>query len=287
MATKVTVLGIGLMGAGMARSLLREGLDVTVWNRSADKARPLAADGASVIDGPDPAAAVADADVVLAMLFDAAATDRVLRQVLPATREDSVVVQCATIGIDAAEAFAELAREHGRAYVDAPVLGTRQPAEQGKLTVIASGPKERQSYVAEVFDAIGARTIWAGERPGDSQRLKLVANSWTLTLTAAAGQAVAFADALGLDPQAFLDTIAGGAMDTPYAQGKGRAMIAGDFAPAFATSGAVKDTALIADAMHAAGVDDRVMRAVNAEFEASAKAGHAEDDMAAVVRAFR
>ncbi len=287
MATKVTVLGIGLMGAGMARSMLREGLDVTVWNRSADKARPLHEHGASVVEDADPAAAVADADLVVTMLFDAPATEAVMRQALPAMRADAVWIQCATIGIEASSRMAALAHEHDVAFADAPVLGTRQPAEQGKLAVLVGGPEALKPKVSPVFDAIGARTIWVGERPGDGHRLKLVANAWTLTLTAAAGQSIALAESLGLEPQQFLDTIAGGLMDSQYAQNKGRAMISGDFAPAFAVSGAVKDTALIADAMREAGVDDRLMRTVNAEFEAIVKAGHGDDDMGAVVHAFR
>lgn len=287
MATKVTVLGIGLMGAGMARSMLREGLDVTVWNRNADKARPLDEHGASVVEDADPAAAVADADLVVSMLFDAAATEEVMRRALPAMRADAVWIQSATIGIEASSRMADLAHEHDVAFVDAPVLGTRQPAEEGRLAVLVGGPEALKPKVSPVFDAIGARTIWVGERPGDGHRLKLVANAWTLTLTAAAGQSIALAESLGLEPQQFLDTIAGGLMDSQYAQNKGRAMISGDFAPAFAVSGAVKDTALIADAMREAGVDDRLMRTVNAEFEATAKAGHGDDDMGAVVHAFR
>ncbi len=279
MTKSVAVLGTGMMGAGMARSLLRAGLDVTVWNRSADKARPLAADGAAV--AADPAEAVVGADVVLTVLFDADSTAEVVRDLKLGA--DVVWVQSGTVGLDGARRLAELAGDAG--YVDAPVLGTRKPAEEGKLTVLASGPFPLREKVAPVFDAVGARTVWAGERPGDGQRLKLAANSWVLSITAATAQAVALTRGLGLEPEAFLDAISGGAVDSGYAQLKGRAMIAGDFTPSFGVDGAVKDADLILAAMREAGTDDRVMRALHEQYRVAADHNGSED-MSAVVRAF-
>ncbi|MBW4717926.1 NAD(P)-dependent oxidoreductase [Saccharothrix obliqua] len=279
MAKTVAVLGTGMMGAGMARSLLRAGLSVAVWNRSADKARPLADDGARVAE--DPADAVAGADVVLTVLFDADSTAEVVRGL--DLGEDVVWVQSGTVGLEGARRLAGLAGEAG--YVDAPVLGTRKPAEEGALTVLAAGPLALRDRVAEVFDAIGSRTVWAGERPGDGQRLKLAANSWVLSITAATAQAVALTRGLGLEPGAFLDAIAGGAVDSGYAQVKGRAMIADDFTPSFALDGAVKDADLVLAAMREAGTDDRLMRALHEQYRVAAD-HNGGDDMAAVVRAF-
>ncbi|MEU6148484.1 NAD(P)-dependent oxidoreductase [Actinosynnema sp. NPDC047251] len=279
MTKSVAVLGTGMMGAGMARSLLRAGLSVAVWNRSADKARPLAEDGAVV--AADPASAVEGADVVLTVLFDADSTAEVVGGL--DLGEDVVWVQSGTVGLIGAQRLAGLAG--GAGYVDAPVLGTRKPAEDGKLTVLAAGPTALRDRVAPVFDAIGARTVWAGEKPGDGQRLKLAANSWVLSITAATAQAVALSRGLGLEPEAFLDAIAGGAADSAYAQAKGRAMIAGDFAPSFGIDGAVKDAELILDAMREAGTEDRVMRALHEQYRVAADHGGTED-MAAVVRAF-
>lgn len=283
MSEKVTVLGTGIMGAGMARNLLRAGLDVTVWNRNTDRARPLADDGATVAD--DPAAAVAGADVVLTMLFDAAAVTEVMASALPAMGERALWVQSSTVGVPATDEFAALARERGVGFVDAPVLGTRQPAEQGTLTVVAAGPESLRDRVSPVFEAVGARTVWVSERAGDGHRLKLVVNAWVLSITAATAQSIALAGGLGLAPERFLDTLAGGPTDSGYAQLKGRNMIAGEFAPAFAVSGAVKDTSLILDALRESGVDDRLMHAVHAQFADTAAAGHTDDDMAAVIRA--
>jgi 3-hydroxyisobutyrate dehydrogenase len=280
----VVVLGTGLMGSGMARSLLRAGFDVVVWNRSVAKARPLAEDGAVVAD--DPKTAVAEADVVLTMLFDAAATCAVMTEALPAVRAQSVWAQCATVGLEGGQRLAELSAKHGVPYVDAPVLGSRAPAEQGKLTVLAAGHQGLRASVAPVFDAIGIRTVWAGERPGDGQRLKLAANSWVLSITAATAQAVALTRGLGLDPDLFLEAIAGGLADSTYAQVKGRAMIDGDFVPAFGVDGAVKDSELIAAALDVVGSDDRLMRVLHSLYLTAEERGEGAEDMAAVIRAF-
>ncbi|WP_309110458.1 NAD(P)-dependent oxidoreductase [Saccharothrix sp.] len=278
MTKSVAVLGTGIMGAGMARNLLRAGLDVAVWNRSADKARPLGEDGARVADTPEEA--VAGVDVVLTVLFDADSTAEVVRGL---DLSDAVWVQSGTVGLEGTERLVELAGS--TPFVDAPVLGTRKPAEEGKLTVLAAGPLALRDRVAPVFEAIGSRTVWAGERPGDGHRLKLAANSWVLSITAATAQAVALTRGLGLEPEAFLDVIAGGPTDSTYAQVKGRAMIAGDFTPSFGIDGAVKDADLILEAMRAAGTDDRVMRALHEQYRVAADHRGAED-MAAVVRAF-
>jgi len=283
--SSVAVLGTGIMGAGMARSLAKAGLDVTVWNRSADKARPLSDDGARV--AADPAEAVSGADVVVTMLFDVDAVAEVMERAMPATPEHAVWAQTSTVGLVGTQRLAELAGRYGRGYVDAPVLGTKQPAEQGELIVLASGPRDLEPRVAPVFEAIGSRTIWVGERVGDGHRLKLVLNSWVLSITAATGQAIALARGLGVDPQLFLDALAGGGTDSPYAQLKGRAMIAGEFQPAFGMAGAVKDAELIVDALREAGEDPSLMQAVHHLMSAAADAGHADEDMAAVVYAFR
>jgi 3-hydroxyisobutyrate dehydrogenase len=262
--TNVTVLGTGIMGAGMARSLARAGLSVTAWNRSEAKAGPLADAGVTV--AADLKSAVAGADVVVTMLFDLPAVTEVMSRALPAMPAGAVWAQTSTVGLDDTEQLASLAEKHGVPFVDAPVLGTRQPAEDGKLIVLAGGPASVRDVVAPVFDAIGSRTVWVGDRPGDGHRLKLVANAWVLTVTVGTAQSIALATDLGLDPQSFLDAIAGGPLDSAYAQLKGKGMIGRDFSPAFTAAGAAKDARLIRAAMTEAGTDDSVMTALQALF---------------------
>jgi 3-hydroxyisobutyrate dehydrogenase len=282
---RVAVLGTGIMGTGMARSLLRSGLDVTVWNRHPGRAAPLAADGAHVAFSPPEA--VADADVAITMLWDGNSVADVMADALPAAPEGLLWVQASTVSLhDAGDMLPALADGCDARYIDAPVLGTRLPAEEGKLTILAAAPQALRDPVRPVFGAIGARTVWVSERPGDGTRLKLVANSWVATMVAAAGQSIALAEGLGLDPRAFLDMMEGSAVDAPYLHVKGEAILARQFAPSFAVDGAVKDTGLIAAAMRESGTDASLMEAVGHQYRKAAEAGYGEDDMAAVYRAF-
>src|SRR3954447_9957145 len=178
--TKAAVLGTGIMGAAMARNLLSAGMEVSAWNRSREKAEPLREDGAEVADSP--ADAARGADFLLTMLADVDAIEEaVAGDVLPALTEGGVWLQMSTVGEDGSNRLAEIAREHGVSYVDAPVLGTRQPAEQGQLVVLASGPEEVREQSEPVFDAVGSKTVWLGEA-GAGSRLKLVTNNWIVGL---------------------------------------------------------------------------------------------------------
>ena len=271
---------MGAMGAGMAQSLLREDIEVTVWNRTVERSEPLADDGATV--ALDPTAAVADADVVVAMLFDAASTLELMATVLPAMKQDAVFVQCATVGVDGAARTAALAAEHGVAFLDCPVLGTKAPAEQGKLVMLASGDPALRERVQPAFDAMAAKTIWVGDELGLGSKLKLVCNAWIATLAAAVGQSLALAKGLRVDQQLMLDAFDGAAAGSPYLQMKGKAIVESSFAPQFSVDGVRKDTGLIRDAIEAAGLSTVLVDGVRAAFDAASEAGHGGDDMAAV-----
>jgi 3-hydroxyisobutyrate dehydrogenase len=283
--TTVAVLGTGLMGAGMARSMARAGLRVNAWNRTLEKALPL--EEAGIVVAREPQDAVRDADVIVTMLFDGDAVEQLMRRVFDAVPEHAVWAQCATVGVEWTDRLAGLAQSHGVAFVDAPVLGTRQPAENGALAVFAGGPSAVRERVTPVFDAIGSRTVWVGEEPGSGHRLKLTANAWVLTVTAATAQSVGLAERLGVDPRLFLEAIAGGALDCTYAQIKGPAMIEGDFTPSFSLAGAIKDAALVEQATRAAGGNGELMGALRAAYESAGRGVDADgEDMAAVIRAF-
>ncbi|MFI5973051.1 NAD(P)-dependent oxidoreductase [Streptomyces sp. NPDC051452] len=278
----VSVLGTGIMGAAMARNLCRAGLDVRVWNRTREKAEPLAAAGARVADSP--AEAVEGADVVVTMLYDGETVLDTLREAAPALRPGTVWAQCTTVGTDLIGRLAAFADEHGLVFYDAPVLGTREPAETGQLTVLAAGPEEGRERVAPVFDAVGAKTVWTGDdgSAGSASRLKLVANSWVLAVTAAAGETLALAKALDVDPRQFLDLIAGGPLDMGYLRAKATLVLEDKLSPAsFAVTTAEKDARLIVAAGERAGVRLDVAAATADRLARAAAQGHADEDMAA------
>jgi 3-hydroxyisobutyrate dehydrogenase len=283
--TKVAVLGTGIMGAAMVRNLLSGGMEVRVWNRSREKAEPLEEDGAEVADSP--ADAARGADFLLTMLADAAVIEEaVAGDVLPALDEGAVWLQMSTVGEDGSGRLAEIASEHGVPYVDAPVLGTKQPAEQGQLVVLASGPEGAREKSERVFDAVGSKTIWLGEA-GTGSRLKLVINNWIVGLLGVLAETVAFANTIGVDPSRFLETIEGGPLGLPYAQLKGNMMIEEDFPTSFSANLARKDAGLVLGTAEAHDLQMPIARAVAARFDEAIRAGHGEEDMAAVYRATR
>jgi 3-hydroxyisobutyrate dehydrogenase len=283
--TKVAVLGTGIMGAAMARNLLAEGMEVRAWNRSREKAEPLEEDGAEVADSP--ADAARGADFLLTMLADADVVEEAIAgDVLPALAEDGVWLQMSTVGEDGSNRLAETANEHGVDFVDAPVLGTRQPAEQGQLVVLASGPEEIRERSQRIFDAVGSKTVWLGEA-GAGSRLKLVVNNWIVGLLGVLAETVALANSTGVDPARFLETIEGGPLGLPYAQLKGNMMIEEDFPTSFSARLARKDTGLVLDTAEAQDLEMPIARAVAARFDEAIQAGHGEQDMAAIYQATR
>ena len=274
----IAVLGAGgTMGRPMAANLARAGLSVRGWNRTREKAEPLAGDGVEIVD--EPAGAARDAAVLVTMLADKEAVLEVAGDALGAAADEVLWLQMSTIGIEGTEACATLASERGATFVDAPVLGTKAPAEAGELVVIASGPAKAREPAEPIFDAVGQRTVWAGEA-GAGTRLKLVANAWVVSIVEGIAETVALAEGLGVDPAGFLDVVKGGAMDLPYLQMKGKAIIERDFEPSFKLRLAAKDAGLVVEAARDASLDLPMMRTI-AERMREGTSEHGDKDMAA------
>jgi 3-hydroxyisobutyrate dehydrogenase len=279
---RIAVLGTGLMGAPMARNLALAGHEVRAWNRTIDKAHPLRDDGIEV--AADPAAAAAGCEVVMTMLADAGAVLAVARDAGLAGGQ--VWWQASTIGLEGTEQCATLAAEAGAALVDAPVLGTRQPAEDGKLVVLASGPTAALATCAPLFDAVAARAMTLGEA-GAGSRLKLAVNAWVLAVTEGTAEAIALAEALGLDPALVGEALDGGPLDLPYFRMKAKLMAADEFPASFALALAAKDAGLVEEAAERYGADLPAARAVAERLREAVEAGHGDEDMAATYRLAR
>jgi 3-hydroxyisobutyrate dehydrogenase len=278
----LAVLGTGIMGAAMARNWLAAGESVRVWNRTRAKAEPLAEAGA-VVAG-DPAGAVDGADIVVTMLYDADSVADAMDEAAPGLRPGVLWLQMSTVGVAGAQRLGDLAAKLGLVYVDAPVTGTRQPAEQGQLGVLASGPDEVRQRVEALLDPVAGKVHWLGAA-GAGSRLKLVFNSWALNAVTAVAQALALADGLGVDPRTFLELVKGGPLDLGYAHVKGDAMLRRRYPASFAVSGAAKDARLILEACEAAGVDPAGVAVAARLLDEAAELGHRDDDMAAVYEA--
>jgi 3-hydroxyisobutyrate dehydrogenase len=278
----VAVFGAGgTMGEPMARNIAKAGIAVRAWNRSGEKAEPLAEDGADVLDTA--AEAASGASVLLTILSDAEAVTSAMEGpdgVLAGAEGGALWLQMSTIGVEGTERCATLAEQHGLTLVDAPVVGTKQPAEQGKLTVLASGPEEAREGCEPIFDAISQKAVWLGEA-GTGTRMKLVINSWLLSLVEGLAETIAFAEGFDIDPAQFLETIAGGPIDNAYAQMKGKMMIERSFEPAFKLQLAAKDARLVLEAAQRHDLDLPMLEAIRSQLEEAAEE-HGDKDMSAV-----
>jgi len=280
---RVAVLGTGTMGAPIARNLLRAGFEVRVWNRSPAKAEGLAAAGALVAS--QPVAAAAGVDVLITMVTDGAAVEQMMTGpggALSALGPRAVWIQMSTVGVDWCERLANLAARYGVAFVDAPVSGSSQPAEDGQLVILASGAGPVRSRVEPVFDVLGRQTLWL-EQVGDGSRLKLALNNWLAVQVEGMAETLTLSRALGLDPHLFLTTVAGGPLASAYATNKGTAMLDADFAPGFPLQHAAKDAALAADAAHHHRVDLPLTAALLRRWQRAIDLGHGADDVASAI----
>ena len=278
--TTVAVLGAGgTMGKGIARNLAAgAGIAVRAWNRTAARLDDLEGEeGFEVCSGVEDA--VRGADAILTILSDAGAVLETIEAAAPALAPGAVWLQQSTIGVEGSDRCVELASEQGLELVDAPVLGTKQPAEAGELVILAAGPEQLRGRVEPLFAAIGKKTIWVGEA-GAASRLKVAVNAWIVSVVEGGAETLALAGALGIDPRLVLEALEGGPLDLPYLRLKSKAMLERDFTPSFRLALAAKDAGLAAEAAAALGLELPMLGAIR-ERLAEAADEHGDEDMAA------
>ena len=279
----VAVLGIGAMGHGMAASALRAGIPTIVWNRTMEATRDLAELGAEVAETA--ADAARRAAIVVTMVTDADAVLSIARDqgMLAALAPGAIWAQMSTIGVAGTDRVAAMAgaERPDVMLLDAPVSGSKDPAERGQLTIFASGPDEARPRVAPLFDALGQRTIWVGEA-GAGTRLKLVNNTWLAFAAEAVAASVALARRLGLETETVVDALGGGPLVSTWQAAKLRRIADGEFSAQFALSLALKDVHL---ALQAAGGDRfAVLACLADEWQQAVDQGLGEQDLTIVTR---
>jgi 3-hydroxyisobutyrate dehydrogenase len=221
MCANVAVLGLGIMGAALARSAARAGLRTTGWDRSAERASTIASDRVHIAETARNA--VQDADIVVTMVSDADAVLSIMkeREGLAAMEPGAAWIQMSTIGVEGTERASRLAGTRPEIiFVDAPVAGSKDAAEQAKLVILASGDQTRAGKtVQRFFDAIGARTHWLGN-VGQGTRMKLLFNAWLGVLMEGVAEVALLGDALGIDHGRFASLVSGGPLVPPWAVAK-------------------------------------------------------------------
>ena len=276
----VAVIGAGIMGSAMTRNLVAAGLTTRVWDRSPPATGPLADAGAVV--AASAREAVRDAGVVITMLSTADAVESVIFDggVADAFADGCVWAQMGTIGVEATRRIAGrlAAQRPGVIFVDAPVSGSKGPAEQGQLLILASGPAAATDVVRPVFDVIGRKTVWLGEA-GRGSQVKLVVNAYLSILIEGVAETMELADRLGIGHEQLAEVIEGGPLDAPIADAKLHKIASGDFTPEFPLEWALKDVDLVIDA--AGGQAPPLLAALSGQWHAAVAAGYGRQDISA------
>ena len=282
--TKVAFLGIGTMGHALATSAMRAGIPTVVWNREPEATRDLAELGANVAETAIEAAQ--QAAIVVTMVTDADAVMSIARDqgMLAALAPGAIWAQMSTIGLAGIERVAAMVDDERPdvTFLDAPVSGSKEPAERGQLLIFASGPEDARPRVTPLFDALGQRTIWVGP-VGSGSRMKLVNNTWLAFTSEAVASAVALARRLGIETEQLVDALGSGPLMSPWQAAKLQRIASGEFSTQFALSLALKDVRL---ALQAAG-DDRlaVLACLADEWQRVVDKGLGGQDITVVTRA--
>lgn len=283
----VGYLGMGIMGSAMAGRLVDAGFPVTVWNRSKDKCDPVVAKGAKVADTPK--AVFESCDIVFACTSDPASAKAVVfgeDGVLAGISAGKKFVDMSTVDEDTAKEIAAAVSAKGGIFLEAPVSGSKGPALQGTLIILAAGDKALQEEAQPCFDVMGKRTFFLGE-VGAGARMKLVVNMVMGINICALSEGLALGTKGGLEGGDILEVIKEGALNCPMYGLKGPTMLADKFDPAFPLKHQQKDVRLAIALGDQIGQPVPVAAAANEAFKAAKASGSGDADMSAVYTAIK
>jgi 3-hydroxyisobutyrate dehydrogenase len=275
---RVGLLGVGLMGSAMAHRLLDQGIAVIAWDVDSEHVRPLEAHGGE--SAQQPSEVVSGAGVVITMLPTADVIQDVVQPLFDDWPEGTIWLQMSSVGAAEADQLTQAAEAHGIRLVDAPVSGSTHPAEDGQLTILASGPDSARPAVAPIFAALASRVLWVGEA-GMGSRLKLAANHWMITMVAALAETMHLCQAMGLDQQHFVGLLDGGPLGSAYAMQKLDEMQRHEYPAGFPVRLALKDLELVREVEQSSPVTMPVLDVVVDHFR-SASEDLADQDLAAI-----
>jgi 3-hydroxyisobutyrate dehydrogenase-like beta-hydroxyacid dehydrogenase len=282
---RITVIGLGAMGAGMAHALLGAGFELTVHNRTAAKAAPLVARGAVAAESV--AEAVRGADTVLASLADEAAVSQVLLgQALPELAAGAVVIDASTVSPTFSRRAGQLLAEHGVHRLEACAIGNPAMARAGQLRWLTGGDQAVLHRVVPVLEACGQEHRHLGPA-GSASTLKLALNLLLGVQTAGLAEAVGLVEAAGVDRQALLDTVERSGWRSPVLSFRAEFMRRRNYEPAgFRSALMRKDLELALREAAGGGAELPVTRCVAGRYAAVAAGGHGDEDAAVLAEAF-
>ena len=283
---RVAFFGLGIMGGPMAANLARAGFDLSVWNRTSEKAERFASEhGARA--AASPAAAAEGADALVTILPDSPEVEAVLfgdSGAAAALERGALVIDMSTIAPSAARRIGERLAGEGLDFLEAPVSGSRPKAEDGTLTIMVGGKEEAFRRAMPLFEAMGELIVHVGPQ-GHAQMAKLLTNTMGAVHAVALAESVVAVRRAGIDPGAFLEVAAGSAGNSTVLGLKGRPMFERNFEPLFKLEHMLKDVRHCLAEAEALGVELRLGSLVEGLYARAAAEGHGEEDFAAVITA--
>ena len=283
---KVAVLGLGIMGAGMARQVAARGFDLTVWNRDAAKAASFAGEARIA---SSPADAARDADVVHAMLADDDASRSVWSGeagALPAMRPGTIAIESGTLTVEWMRELAAAAKARDVGFLDAPVTGSKAQAESGALSFLVGGPAELLERVRPLLDAMGNNVVHLGPH-GSGAMMKLINNFMCGVQVASLAEAIGMAARSGLDVPQAAGVLAAGSPGSPLVKAIGKRMTDRDFEPNFFVRLMVKDLTYARATFAREGIELRSADVARERFLEAVSAGFGDRDIASIVELLR
>ncbi len=284
---RTALLGLGIMGMGMARNLMEAGIPLTVYNRSADKARALEGEGAHV--AATPREAVTQAEVVLSMVADDAASRAVLQVddgALAGVQAGTLLIESSTLSTAWVRELAEFAAQRGCQFLDAPVAGSRPQANAGELVFFVGGDADVVERARPLFDAMGRRAEHLGPS-GSGATMKLVNNLMGGVQLAVLAEGLVLAEQAGLDMEKVVRLLINGAPGSPLVKGKAARIVARDYHTDFALRWMHKDLGYALAAAVEEGEPMPTVAAARELYRFAMRHGHADEDFAAVAEALR
>ena len=284
---KYGFLGLGIMGTGMAANLVRAGFEVTVWNRSPEKTAPLVALGARV--AAIPKEVVEASEITFAILSDPAAAEAVCfgaGGVLEGLRAGKGYVDMSTVDAGTSRRISAAVAAKGGRFVEAPVSGTRKPAEDGTLIILAAGDRPLFDEARPAFDKMGKKTMYLGET-GNGARMKLIVNMIMGGMMTLLCEGLALGEKAGLEQEEILEVIEAGALANPMFKGKGGAILAQNYATSFPLKHMQKDLRLAVLLGDELGQPLHAAAAANETFKQARGLGLGEEDLCAVYKAVK
>lgn len=287
MTLRIGLVGLGVMGVPMAQNIARAGLSLTVYNRSEGPRRQFENTQAAVAQSV--AEVFEKSDAIILMLNDGAATDAVLGRSgngFEIDVADRIVVNTATMTPAYSRGLGEAIEKAGGVYVEAPVSGSKVPAETGELLVMAAGDKDVVKKLQPVFDAVGKETVYCGPVPS-AMAMKSASNLQLAGIMSGLAESVNFARAFGLDFELYSKVILGGPLASDFLRMKLPRAIAEDYAPQAAIKNVAYSLDVMIEAARGVGAETPGARTMRTTCEKALQAGGADDDIMAITKVLR